>query len=433
MKLLKILPIAFMLLATSCGSSPVKDDPGPAPSENAKYTVLVYMCGSNLESDYANQTHIDDGYYRMKWDGRGLATMDIDEIIAVDNKPDDVNIVIETGGAYKWTSKKYGKYGTYSIKSNRIQRHHVYNKKIHLDETLPNANMGESSTLQSFLEYGLTTYPAEKTALVLWNHGGGLQGVCFDENYWNDGLEASEVCDAVKNALKNTGHEGEKLEWIGYDACLMAVQDLAEKNSHYFKYMVAAQEAESGFGWNYTRWIDDVYAYKSTPEILKEVVDGFIDDNGGEDDFSNDQTLAYYDLSYIDDYVTAWESMSNQISTRLRSSNKNAFRNMLLNCKYYADSDYIAYGLFDAKDFIAKLSASTTFNPGTSYTNAVLNAHENLVAYSSCGFGAGESHGICLYWDISDMCKWLNGYSGFNSAFSTWANLSTLYGGADRY
>lgn len=432
MKLFKILPITMMLLATSCGSSlPVQDDPGPAPSENAKYTVLVYMCGANLESDFANETRIDNGYYIQKWDGRGLATMDIDEIISVAGKPDDVNIVIQTGGAVEWTSKKYGKYGSYSISSKKLQRHHVYNNKIHLDESLPDDNMGKSSTLQNFLEYGLTTYPAQKTALILWNHGGGLQGVCFDEKHYSDGLTADEVCDAVDGALKNTGHEGEKLEWIGYDACLMAVQDIAEKNSHYFNYMVAAQETESGYGWDYARFIDDIYRDEPTPVILKEIVDGFIAYNGGVNSSYNDQTLAYYNLSYMSPYVNAWQNLSYEISTKLRTTNKYTFRNLLLSGKYYAGNDYIYFGQFDVKDFMSNLSNSYTFNPGSSYIQAVLDAHANLVEYSKCGKAAGESYGLSFYWDITDTARAINGYHGFNTAFSNWESLSYNYGGSE--
>lgn len=107
--------------------------------------------------------------------------------------------------------------------------------------------MGKSATLQNFIEYGLTEYPAEKTSLLLWNHGGAMQGVCFDEKKSGDGLSGMEVASAVKQALENTNIEN-KLEWIGYDACLMGIQDLAIINSDYFHYMVGSQELESGYG-----------------------------------------------------------------------------------------------------------------------------------------------------------------------------------------
>ena len=42
----------------------------------AKYTIMVYMCGSDLESD------------------GGLASKDILEMCSPDNQPKDVNIII---------------------------------------------------------------------------------------------------------------------------------------------------------------------------------------------------------------------------------------------------------------------------------------------------------------------------------------------------
>ena len=59
-----------------------------------EWTVLIYMCGSTLETESANKYVQGMPYSRC-----GLATCDIREIIDVPNKPDDVNIVIETGGA----------------------------------------------------------------------------------------------------------------------------------------------------------------------------------------------------------------------------------------------------------------------------------------------------------------------------------------------
>ena len=411
------------------------------------YTVLIYMCGANLESDYANNMDTDnDG--QIDWYGWGLATMDIMEILKVPNKPDDVNIIIETGGANEWTKNTNSQYPDYSanystgynISSSKLQRHVVNsNQKIELKQELNYASMGLSSTLQSFVEYGLNNYPAEKTALILWNHGGGLQGVCFDEKKNDDSLTASEVATAVSGALSSTGHSGEKLEWIGYDACLMAVQDIADVNSQYFNYMVASEQTESGYGWAYEGWIDDLYAYKSTPQILTAICDEFVDsnnyyyDNAGNEHYNpnysgNDQTLAYYDLSKMSAYRTAWEDMANQLKNKLSSSNKSSFNNLIDNCQNYGDEVAYRYGLVDAKDFLNKLAADSTFNPGSTYMTAVKNALSQLVAYSAKGAGAGNSNGLCMYWRIDSYTRRYNTYSEGVTNFTNWCYLVNNYG-----
>lgn len=367
------------------------------------HTVLIYMCGADLESE--NQ----------------LATGDIQEILKVSGQPDDVNIVIETGGASSWAS-------TYGISSTYLERYHVENKSLVRDNQLTYASMGLSSTLQSFIEYGLNNFPAERTGLVFWNHGGGMRGVCYDEKKNDDVLKNSEIRTAVSGALSNCGMSGQKLEWVGYDACLMAVQDIAETNSQYFNYMIASEESEAGYGWDYDTWVDDLYSKKTTTTILKAIVDGFISDNGGANSSSGDQTLSYLNLSYASAYKTAWENMASQLNSVVTSSNKSSFNSAITsNVKHYADSDYDYFCTFDAWDFVDKLannSAFSSFRIDSSYTTAVKNAHANLVAYNLAQKGAGVSKGLCMYWPNSSQYSDVSTYyTTSETNFTTWRSF----------
>ena len=372
------------------------------------HTVLIYMCGADLESE--NQ----------------LATGDIQEILKVSGQPDDVNIVIETGGANSWAS-------TYGISSTKLERYHVENKSLVRDNQLTYASMGLTSTLQSFIEYGLNNYPADRVGLVFWNHGGGMRGVCYDEKKSDDALKNSEIRSAVSGALSNCGMSGQKLEWVGYDACLMAVQDIAETNSDYFNYMVASEESEAGYGWDYDTWVDDLYSKKTTTTILKAIVDGFISDNGGASSSSGDQTLSYLNLSYAAAYKSAWEDMASQLNSVVTSSNKSSFNSAITsNVKHYGDSDYDYFCTFDAWDFVDKLannSAFSSFRIDSSYTTAVKNAHANLVAYNLAQKGAGVSKGLCMYWPNSSQYSDVSTYyTTSETRFTTWRNFCVSKG-----
>ena len=407
-----------------------------------EWTVLIYMCGSTLETESANKYVQGMPYSRC-----GLATCDIREIIDIPNKPDDVNIVIETGGAQTWTTNANGKYSDgYSISNQYIQRHHVENGKIVLDEgqdKIKNEYMGKQSVLESFLEYGFNNYPADKTALILWNHGGGMQGACFNDTASgycvSDGLLGKEVVGAVSNAMSNCGLAGQKLEWIGYDACMMQIQDLAEQYSPYFKYMLGSQELESGTGWDYDTWLDDLYAGKSTETILKAAVDGFINDNGGVNDSYNDQTLSYLKLDYASSYKTAWEDFALQLrNDNVVANNRTAFNNLIYSTKKFANypsegAYYRDYGLSDAKDFINTFKSNSTLNPSgkyNTYLQNILNAHSNFVGYSNCGKGAGNAYGVSMFWSIESSTKSINPYTaGTDTNFVNWSYLSnTFYG-----
>lgn len=390
--------------------------------EQDKWTVLMYVCGADLESE------------------SGLASGDFDEICKVNNKPDDVNIVIQTGGAKSWS--KYG------INASNNQRYHVENKTLVCDNSKvynSYTSMGSSSTLADFVGWGMKEYPAEKTALIFWNHGGGMRGVCYDEKKSDDNLNNSELRSGISSGLTKAGvPSGTKLEWVGFDACLMAVQDIAEFLSPYANYMVASEESEAGYGWDYDNWVDDLYAKKDTTVILKAICDSFISDNGGTSSSRNDQTLSFLNLAYAQAYKEAWEAMAAQCSSKATSRSE-VISIVGSNVKHYADGDYNYFHLFDAYDFVNKI-ASNYLKVDSSYTSAVLNFfngsskvsssvnNSKFVCYTSCGAGAGESHGLCclyVYTQDRDYATINSYYTTSMTNFTTWRTFCRNYGDLD--
>ena len=383
-------------------------------------TILLYICGSDLESN--NQTNSSNA--------AGYASGDISEILRVSGQPDDVNVVIETGGAKCWKT-------THGINKDYLERYHVENKTLVRDAQVTKANMGLSSTLQSFVTWGVQTYPADRISLILWNHGGAMRGVCYDENYSSDCLTNSEVKTAIGNSFTSLGRStSNKFEWIGYDACLMQVQDIAEFNSAYFNYMIASEESEAGAGWDYDNWLDDAYAHKTTPNILKAIVDSFISEQGGTSSTKNDQTLSYLDLSYMSAYKSAWETMSSSLYSLISNYGKNNFHTLMKTCKYYgSDSDcegYSYFGILDAKDVMTKIKNTSAFSGASTQITAALNAFTNLVAYSSCGRGAGNSYGLCCFFPMTDgsgyTCSTKSVYTASQTNFTNWRSIVTNFG-----
>jgi len=408
-----------------------QDQGGGTTTDKDKYTVMLYLCGADLESS--------TGYRNMSFrpgpgggggggeSVQGLATKSLTNILSVSGKPDNVNFIVETGGASKWAS-------TYGISNSKLQRWHVEDQQLVKDADVSGTNnMGLASTFQSFIEWGLKEYPAEKTAVILSDHGGAMWGTCFDENNpirtydfdWDDGLTNDEIATALKNAFASTGRT-EKLEWIGYDACLMQVQDIAELNSKYFNYMIASEETEMGDGWAYGSWLSTLYSLKDTPTILSKICSTFV--SAGSSGGYYDQTLSYLDLNQIDAYKTAWENMANQLRNKVTSSNKSSFASLVKSCKYYGDSDSSYYCIYDALDFVNKLSSNSTFNPGTTYTTAVKNAHANLVKGNVIGKSAGNSNGLCMFYSTSSDSYQDDYYTAANTNFANWRYLSNTFG-----
>ena len=393
-------------------------------SAHDTWTIMIYLCGSDLESSMVGRQV------------SGYASLDISEILSVGDQPDDINIIIQTGGASRWAS-------TYGISAQETGRYHVEDGALVKDAGLPKANMGKASTLQSFLEWGLTEYPAEKTGVVLWNHGGAMDGVCYDENYKYDSLSASEVLSALDGAF-DAVDRNEKLEFIGYDACLMGIQDLAVVNADYFNYMVASQELEAGEGWAYSSWLAKLYDYAPTTEILEDICDSFVESYGT--DYGNDQTCSALDLSKAGDYEAAFEAMASDIKS---VGKKDALRSLAITTRSFGDrwmdaaeyADYIDAGYpeewftseregrdiyyflpgyyengsFDVLDFINKLDESSTF--GSVDVTAVKTALSDLVIYNAAGSDAGEAHGLSLILPITEL---IDCYGPEIDAFPTW-------------
>lgn len=369
-----------------------------------KWTIMLYICGADLES------------------GGGYATSDIKEILSTKNKPDDVNIIIQTGGTTSWSLGSTYLSGATFVDASKTQRWHVEGSKLVLDSSLSKANFGSSSTLQSFYEWGTSSYPAQKTGVIFWNHGGGIDGVCWDENYNDDCLSMSECKSALSGAFGST--PSSKLEWVGYDACLMQCQEIADYNSKYFNYMVASEESESGNGWDYDKWLPYVYNASATSEVLKQICYTFIAEQGT----SSDQTLSYLNLAYMAEYKTAWENFASALSSTLSKNKvtKNTFNTFVKNnVKYYSESGYCGWGNIDAKDFVNKVAANSSYNPGSTYINAVLSSFANLVEYSRCGSKAGNSYGLCCVYKIDRNVS----ITSTNCGFSNWITFNNSYGG----
>ena len=198
-------------------------------AEDGSWAVYWYLCGSDLETD------------------AGCATTDLEEMLQVE-LPENVNVVIQTGGAMEWQNEY--------MDSSVIQRWLYNSEGLQLLEEQDTANMGDAQTLYEFLAFANENYPADKVAVTFWNHGGGsVSGAAFDEIYDYDSLDLAEMYEAF-DAVWPADQENPALELVGFDTCLMATIDVAAVFQNFAKYLVGSEEVEPGNGWNYTGWLE---------------------------------------------------------------------------------------------------------------------------------------------------------------------------------
>lgn len=233
--------LLLCMLVLLCGLS----FPCPAAAAEKDLTLMIYMAGSDLETQ------------------NGAASADIREMLDAGCDFGRMNVVILAGGAERWHL---------GLNPEELSVLQLGVRGMRVVQRLPQASMGQPDTLTSFLNYAVSAFPAKDYALIFWNHGGGpMEGVCYDEKYNRDRLSLPEL----DRALAAGPFSPERpLSWIGFDACLMASVEAAGVCSGYARYMIASQETEPFTGWNYSFLAG---AAASSPEELgPKIVDAYM-------------------------------------------------------------------------------------------------------------------------------------------------------------
>jgi len=248
----------------------------------AKWTVLLYMCGTDLESQ------------------GGAATANLLELEDV-SYSDDVNFIIQTGGTSYWQNDL--------IDPDYLQRYKSDDDGLTLLDEQRLASMGDPSTLSDFLSWGVDNYPADKYMVLFWNHGGGsISGVEFDELYESDSLTLTELGKAFEDV-------GQQFEVIGFDTCLMSSLENASTLSPYGKFMVASEEYEPGGGWDYTAWTQYLMEHpKSDGRSLGTQICNTYFEKCKENNEEAMATLSVVDLTKIPALVTAFDDMAAEMT-----------------------------------------------------------------------------------------------------------------------
>lgn len=139
-------------------------------------------------------------------------------------------------------------------------------------QDLGRLNTGDPNVLAGFIEAGIREYPAANYALIISDHGASWPGVGGDESHDHDSLTLAELDQAIGQGLRAAGVD--KLDLLGFDACLMATFEVASTMAPYADRLVASQELEPGHGWNYTA-LETAYRGGTVDDVAGAIIDGF--------------------------------------------------------------------------------------------------------------------------------------------------------------
>lgn len=172
-----------------------------------------------------------------------------------------------------------------------------------------NRNMTDPAQLRDFIVYAKQTVPAEHYITILWNHGGGYQGLIADET------SAPGSLMSVAGLPTALGGVGGVIDVVAFDMCLMGGYETLTKLDGFASNAVFSEEVEPGAGYAYDRLIAGLGANpgmnSKTAAIL--IADTYDASYVGQR-FST--TVSAYDMSGF----SAFEGSLNTLATALTSN-----------------------------------------------------------------------------------------------------------------
>ena len=290
-------------------------------------------------------------------------------------------------------------------------------------EDLGEVNMSDGDTLADYVAWAIQNYPAKKYALILSDHGMGWPGGWTDPDPdEEDQLYLNEITAALATVQKETGVG--KLEFIGFDACLMSQLEVFAAIQPYANYSVASEETEPAMGWAYQSFLtaleDD--ASMSGGNLAQAIVSSYVVDDEritdadaraelmgdstttadeAASEYGNDVTLSAVDLSAIPALIDSLNLFSNTLAEADQAD--------VAQARAYAQSYESVFGDEEPASYIdlgnfASLAGELTGSEevvvaGTKLESGIKDA---LIAEKH-GDDRPGSTGITIYFPVSDL------------------------------
>lgn len=263
------------------------------------------------------------------------------------------------------------------------------NKIVHVNPEDPNTqrmDSGNPQTLISCCKWAIENYPAQDYALILWNHGTGIldpahygkaintselftfnpninkleldrsvpflelfdkdnqdyRGICWDDSSGN--FLTNQKLEFALNEVCNGLLKGKKLTILGFDACLMAMLEIATLTKKYAHIMVGSQEVELGTGWDYTKVLTPFAQGKVDPiTFAKNIVSSY---QATYQAVTNDYTQSAMDLGKIPLLEQNIDAVGQLLIACMKKQKLNSVKNALRTsrnkfCTHFDEPSYI--------------------------------------------------------------------------------------------
>ncbi|UCE92245.1 MAG: hypothetical protein JSV90_03680 [Methanobacteriota archaeon] len=333
-----------------------------AGNSGAQWTFMVYLDADNNLEEF--------GVLNLEWLETVGSDQDVNFLVLMDTYSGVADLLYVNEGSSESVGEAYG-----------------YPAEV---------DMADPEVLEQFVVNGCNDYPAENYALILWDHGGGWRGLCWDDTTSEETGESEfismlELRDALVDAKAQTGIV---LDVVGFDLCLMAMPEVAYQVRDCAEYIVFSEETVPGAGFPYDAIAEDLVAEPTMDGMgLCEVI---VEDYGA---YYNalpgwvDWTISAFDMEYMDDVFDAVDDLGAELLVSLREY-MNYIQKDVLNAQKY----YYPYNV-DLKDFAMNLVADDAID-----SPALKAAAEDVIEAVEGGVFAmvnsklnQDSYGLAIY------------------------------------
>jgi hypothetical protein len=288
-------------------------------------------------------------------------------------------------------------------------------------DNLGEQNMGDPAVLQDFVEWAVTSYPAQHYALSIWNHGGGwrlsrtnmaaaatgaitrgesdvgvARAVAWDDTD-NDKLYIKEVQNALTAAKANLDARigtAVKLDIVGFDACLMGMLEVAYALRDVANFMVGSEENEPADGWPYDVILQHL---KDTPAMTPRSLAGVIvTDYHQSYTGRSGITQSALDLAELGDVVTSLDALVDQATAEWAQ-----LAQARANSVVYHPSGSPSYWGTDLRGFADEVAARVSAVAIRDAAVGLRQAIDDFIVSELHSSDMAGSHGVAIYFPPS--------------------------------
>lgn len=328
-----------------------------ADNEKSK-TIMIYMVGSDLESE------------------SGIATSDLNGIIPSEINLKKTNILLYTGGTSEWKNFISNEENAiYILESTGFKKIQTYDKE----------NMGSPETLSTFLNYGYNNYKTDIYDLILYDHGGALNGAIYDD-FTNDNLSLSDFSIALESSSFNKKN---KLDVVLFRTCLNGTIEVANVFKDYANYLVSSEEVSYGSnGYSVLSFLNETQNVAGA-EYGKKFIDHYDNLMKEIDRFGfKNITYSVTDLSKIDDIN---KELDNFIDGIVLENNYQNILKVRADLLQYAIAETGVYDTVDLYSLVSNLGEYSTYD-----NKKLLNLIDESIVFNYSS-DLDSSHGLAIY------------------------------------